>query len=236
VVYPWLVKMGWADGIGAFLETVSKPLNPIVVWKMDPVKFPINSKEIMFIAMILSIVMYCLVSFLTCRRPFNLDRMLHRGKYAVDGEVKHFEKLTFRTLFKKILGITPDYTFGDKCIAWGTFIWSFGIGFGVYFLATVIWNAFYRWPTHWWGIRLFILSIVIACVIAAISMVWFMIGGIIDLRRMFRDLAARTQINELDNGMVDGNVSLADKKDFEQLDHEKSTKNGTDEKAVDNSK
>ena len=72
--------------------------------------------------------------------------------------------------------------------------------------------------------------------VAAVSMVWFMIGGIIDLRRMFRDLAARTQINELDNGMVDGNVSLADKKDFEQLDHEKSGKTAADEKPDDNSK
>ena len=48
-------------------------------------------------------------------------------------------------------------------------------------------------------------------------MVWFMIGGVIDLRRMFRDLAARPRINEHDNGMVDGHVSLADKKVFKAL-------------------
>ncbi|MBE6371697.1 MAG: sodium:panthothenate symporter [Lentisphaerae bacterium] len=217
-VYPFLDRMGLIPGLSRLLETLSGPFEPWILWRMNPVKFPINSKEIMFIAMILSIVMYCLVSFLTCRRPFNLDRMLHRGKYAVDGEVKHFEKLTFRTLFKKILGITPDYTFGDKCIAWGTFIWSFGFTFGILFLGTIIWNAFYRWPIEWWGWRLFIISVVIACGVAVISMIWFMIGGVIDLRRMFRDLAARTQINELDNGMVEGNVSLADKKAFKALD------------------
>ena len=49
-------------------------------------------------------------------------------------------------------------------------------------------------------------------------MIRFMIGGVIDLRRMFRDLAARTQINELDNGMFEGNVSLSDKKAFKALD------------------
>ena len=50
-----------------------------------------------------------------------------------------------------------------------------------------------------------------------------MIGGIIDMRQMFRDLAARTQLNELDNGMVEGHVSIADKKSFEQME-QKSTK------------
>ena len=185
---------------------------------MSAVKFPVNSTEIMFIAMILSISMYCLVSLLTCRKPFNLDRMLHRRKYAVDGEVKNFEKLTFRNLFRKLIGITPDYTLGDKCIAYGTFFWSSGVEVGLFYLGTVIWNSFYRWPLSWWGWRLFILSIGIACVKAMISMVWFMIGGIVDMRRMFRDLAARTQVNDLDNGMVEGNVSLADKKSFASLE------------------
>ena len=51
-----------------------------------------------------------------------------------------------------------------------------------------------------------------------------MIGGIIDLRQLFRDLAARTQVNDLDNGMVDGHVSLADKKAFGKLEQESENK------------
>ena len=219
-VYPFLDRMGLVPAVSKFMETLSRPFEPWIVWRMSAVKFPINSNEIFFISMILSITMYCLVSWLTCRRPFNLDRMLHRGKYSVDGEVKHFEKLTFRNAFKKLIGVTPDYTLGDKIIAYGTFIYSFGISFGLFYIGTIIWNAFYRWPISWWGWRLFIISVAVACVIAAISMIWFMIGGIIDLKQMFRDLAARTQINELDNGMVEGNVSLADKKDFAKMDNE----------------
>ena len=49
-------------------------------------------------------------------------------------------------------------------------------------------------------------------------MVWFMIGGIVDLRQLFRDLAARTHVNDLDNGMVDGHVSLADKSKFAKIE------------------
>ena len=219
-VYPFLDRMGMIPSLSKLLETVSGPFEPWILWRMSEVKFPVNSTEIMFIAMILSITVYCLVSFLTCRRPFNLERMLHRGKYADAGEVKHFEKPTFHNIFKKIFGITPEYTLGDKCIAWGTFIWGFGFSFGLFYIGTIVWNSFYRWPIEWWGWRLFILSIVVGCIVAMISMVWFMIGGIIDMRQMFRDLAARTQFNDLDNGMVEGNVSLADKMKFEKMDRE----------------
>ena len=223
-VYPFLDRMGLIPGFSRLLETLSGPFEPWVLWRMSAVKFPINSTEIMFIAMILSITMYCVVSFLTCRKPFNLERMLHRGEYADPGEEKHFEKLTFCNVFKKIVGITQEYTFGDKCIAWSTFIWSFGVSFGLFYVGTIVWNSFYRWPIEWWGWRLFIISVAVGCVVAMISMVWFMIGGIIDMRRMFHDLAARTQINDLDNGMVEGNVSLADKAAFAKLEEKEREK------------
>ena len=64
-----------------------------------------------------------------------------------------------------------------------------------------------------------------------ISMIWFMIGGIIDMKQMFRDLSARTQFNDLDNGMVEGNVSLSDKAAFEKLEqgNNKNTKSNRQE-------
>ncbi len=43
---------------------------------------------------------------------------------------------------------------------------------------------------------------------------WFLIGGVIDLRALFRDLAARSD-NPLDNGVVEGHVSIVDKAKFE---------------------
>lgn len=46
-------------------------------------------------------------------------------------------------------------------------------------------------------------------------MFWFSTGGLIDLKRMFRDLEARV-INPLDNGQVEGHMSLADKAEFEK--------------------
>ena len=56
----------------------------------------------------------------------------------------------------------------------------------------------------------------------ALTMFWFFIGGLFDLRRMFRDLEARV-INPLDNGMVEGHMSLADKAEFEKISAPKTT-------------
>ena len=53
--------------------------------------------------------------------------------------------------------------------------------------------------------------------VAAISTVWFSIGGLRDLRQLFRDLKTR-KIDVLDDGRVEGNMSVADKARFEAID------------------
>jgi hypothetical protein len=52
---------------------------------------------------------------------------------------------------------------------------------------------------------------------AAFSTFWFGIGGFIDLFRLFKDLQARVA-DPLDNGRVEGNVSLADVAKFEEAE------------------
>jgi len=53
--------------------------------------------------------------------------------------------------------------------------------------------------------------------ITVIVAFWFGIGSVIDMRQLFRDLKTR-KINFLDNGQVEGNMSLADKAELEALD------------------
>ena len=222
-VYPWLVKMGWADGFGHFLEVVSRPMNPIVVWKMDPVKFPINSYEIYMIIMIVTLIIFCAVSYATQKEPFNLDRLLHRGIYNIDGENKTREKWTLRNLFSKLIGITPEYTLGDRCIAWGVFLYSIVYKFFIAFVLVVIWNAVTPWKIEWWGTYFFITTLLIPGIVAFISTFWFGIGGAVDIYRLFRDLEKRVN-DPLDNGWVEGHVSLADKERFAKLEAEQKIK------------
>ena len=220
MVYPWLDKNGFVEPIGNFLTSVSSPFNPYVVWEMNPVKFPINSYEIFFLISLFTLFLYVAVSYLTMKEPFNLDRMLHRGKYNIDGENKEELKLTLHHIFSKILGITKDYTTGDKVIAYAFFIQSFVWGFLCVFVGVVIWNSVTPWPVEWWGTYFFITLLAVPLALTIISIFWFGIGGAVDIVRLFRDLKERVT-NPLDNGQVEGHVSLADKAEFEKIEHEK---------------
>ncbi len=198
-VYPFLEKMGWVEGLNNFLVTVSSPFNPWIEWSMDPVKFPINSFEIYFISMILSVGGYVIGSYLTYK-PYDLDKLLHRGKYA-DGPEPVKEKWTLRNIFSKIIGITPEYTRGDRIIAYSVFFYSVVYSVGIIFFGIVIWNAIWPWPHSWWTVKFFITTLLIPGIVGVISTVWFMIGGSIDAIHLFRDLKKRVE-DPNDNGQI----------------------------------
>lgn len=220
-VYPWLAERGLIETTGRVLGTISRPFNPIVVWEMDAIKCPVNSYEWFFITMMASLVLYFLCSWLGRKifriKPFNLQRMLHRGKYSLDGERVITSKWTWKNLYNKLIGITPEYSFWDKVIAWAYFLYSFAYRFLGTFVIVVIWNVFDPWPLSWWGYYFLIVFLVVPGVMAAITAVWFGICGVIDLRAMFRDLRDRV-VNPLDDGRVEGNMSLADKAELETID------------------
>ena len=223
VVYPWLVRHDLVGVTGKALETISGPFNPIVVWKMDAVKCPINSYEWYFITMMVSLAFYFLFSWLAHEKPFNLERMLHRGKYSLDGERILTSTWTWKNIYNKLIGITPEYTFWDKVIAWGYFSYSMIYRFFGTFIVVVIWNIFDPWPMKWWGYYFLIVFLVIPGIMAAFTAVWFGICGAIDLRAMFRDLKNRVT-NPLDDGRVDGHMSLADKAQLEAIDQKNTGK------------
>ena len=208
-IYPWLVEHGKVETVAKIFHNLSRPFNPYIVWEMNPVKFPINSKELAFLGLLAALLFYVVVSLLTCRKPFNLEKMLRRGIYSEDGIGKPVEKISLKKFFKGLIGITPEYTRGDKVLAWSVFSYSLIYGFGICFLVPVIWNLFYRWPSSWWGVYFWINSIFVVCLIGIVSTFWFAIGGTIDLHRLFKALAEKKE-DVLDDGRVIGNVTAAD--------------------------
>ena len=170
----------------------------------------------MLIANILGVSAYIIGSLLTYKEPFNLDRMLHRGIYDTEGKASLKTPWTVKNVFSKLIGITPEYTKGDRIIAWSVFIYCFVYQIGICFVAVLVWNIISPWPDIWWSHYFYITSILVSAVIGIVSTVWFLTGGIIDLRRLFRDLKER-KANPLDNGMVSGHVSLADAADFSNI-------------------
>ena len=198
-IYPMLEQVGMVETLNSFLETVSSPFNPWIAWSMDPVKFPINSFEIYFISMVLSVGSYIVGSYLTYK-PYDLDKLLHRGVYA-DAPEPPKERWTLRNVFSRIIGITKEYTLGDKIIAYSVFGYSIVYQIGVVFLSIVVWNAIYPWPHEWWTIKFFITALVIPGIVGIISTVWFLIGGIRDARQLFIDLEKRVEDPD-DNGQI----------------------------------
>ena len=223
IVYPWLERHELVESVGKFLTAVSKPFNPYILWEMNPVKCPINSYEFYFMTMVISLFLYCVVSWLTLKEPFNLDRMLHRGIYNVDGEKKAQEKWSLETVFRKIIGITPEYTTGDKVIAWCVFTYSLIYGFFVMFLLTWISNVVKPWLPETWGLYFHIKFLTIPCAIACFCTFFFFIMGYRDLMQLFRDLKKR-KVNDLDNGTVSGNVSIVDQDAFNKAEQEEEEK------------
>jgi solute:Na+ symporter, SSS family len=217
-IYPMLERNGWLSGFTSFVETASNPFEPYIMWRVIPTKFPINSQEMLLGSMFSSITIYVVISLLSRREVFNMDRMLHRGKYQREGKkIEHGIK-NIRDFFRKIIGINDEYTRGDKIITWSVFIWSFCWNFCCVFLAVVIWNTFSPWPMHWWAKWFFFQNFILGGVVAVVSTIWFTWGGTRDLIRMFRALDQK-QVNVLDDGRVMGNVSADDVELVEKVDH-----------------
>jgi solute:Na+ symporter, SSS family len=158
----------------------------------------LNGQILTFYSIALSILLYVVVSLCTSREPFDLDRMLHRESRAPGDEDES------RTRWWERLGFGREMTRWDRIITAVTISWP--ILFTLVFIAGMlrellaeslglepISDAAWLEAWGWW----------LWCAIgtAMVVTVWFTIGGLRDLVRMFR-LLGRVQADELDDGRV----------------------------------
>jgi SSS family solute:Na+ symporter len=157
-----------------------------------------SGQELTLFAILGSIAMYVLVSLLGPRRDFDMDRLLHRGKYAVrDDQVVGDPKPP--TVMEK-LGFTREFSGRDRVITYITLAWP--LAWTAIFIGVTIYNMLAdvpesAWMTYWkwWTWLIWLSGIVIT--------IWFSIGSLLDIRRLFADLkSGAVNINVEDDGRV----------------------------------
>ena len=220
IIYPWLETHGWVTSLDKLLSTISAPFSPYIVWRMDAYKFPINGYESSFIIMMSTLILYIVVSRLTCREPFNLERMLHRGIYSENGNTVPEKAFSWKKIGNFFVGITPQHSKFDKVIAWALAFYSYIYTFLGTFLIVVIWNSISLWPKAWWGTYFFIVFLAVPLTMACITAIWFWVGGLLDIRQLLRDLKDRV-VDQHDNGMVINGVALSDVEKFKKAEEKK---------------
>ncbi|WP_432798678.1 sodium:solute symporter family protein [Poriferisphaera sp. WC338] len=229
-IYPFLSSEmpGFLASLTTTLESLGSIL-PFVEWEVTPDKCPISGQEIYFITMCSAVFLYITVSLLTCKEPFNLDRMLHRGKYMREEdrearpECEHGVKKNWKNT---LLGFDDQFTRGDKILSVSVFAYSMLL-FAVWIFAvlcnTVLVKYFAFGPVGWANYFWYV-NIGLTLVIGTVTSVWFSIGGAWDLRRLFRRLATLKR-NVNDDGRVLGHINaedlsfkeVEDDEDIEQL-------------------
>jgi SSS family solute:Na+ symporter len=196
---------------GSIWPQISAALNPLVrvVGLHLPEKFWFNNQVSAFGAAVIAAGTYIVVSLLTSRADFNLDRMLHRGRYAIEADRAGTPPLLARFRLSSILRFDREFTFWDKVVSGGIFWWAMALV--AVNLVVSAWNLLFghRWPVEWWAHYWMITGIALPCVISVATLVWFSIGGVIDMKAFFKALRIERR-DARDDGRVTGHHNLVD--------------------------
>jgi len=177
-------------------------------WLADPSSFAtikaivlflqdINGQEYWGIGMAASSLSYVSVSLLGPGTRINMDKLLNRGKYSIQGEVKVVNQEP--DFGWKIFGMGKEFTKSDKLIyivnyAW-TGMWTLVFIIGtIYNLSNPVSNS--SWMVYW---KYYIYINIAVC---SVIIVWFTLGGISDLRNMITSLKTENR-DHGDDGWVD---------------------------------
>ena len=169
----------------------------VVIHQIQP-DFFINGQMFWGLAMVASSLVYVLVSLAAGRgRVFDMDRMLHRGKYLIREEYTVVDQAPIKGW--KVLGMGREFTGWDKVIYIATYAWTaswvvvFVVGTVLNLtreVSTAAWLGFWKTYTMiFLGVSVFVFF-------------WFSIGGIVNLKDMIRTLRIMKR-DHADTGFVD---------------------------------
>ncbi|MBT6778199.1 hypothetical protein HOA87_09485 [bacterium] len=157
----------------------------------------INGIKYYALSMGFSSLSYIVVSLLTFKERMNMDKLLNRGIYSIKEEIKVIDE-NVKPIFK-IIGIGKEFTIEDKITYLVSYIWN--IFFTLVFVFGTIYNlsnsvSDESWMVYWKY------QIYINVVFSFIIIIWFTIGGFVDIKKMFRSLSS-SERDHGDTGWVD---------------------------------
>lgn len=166
--------------------------------------FPINGQLVYFIAMLAASLLYSIVTLIGPKVVYNLDKLLHRGIYALPedelaGSVK-------RLSWREMIGLTAEFSRGERLFFWLTLWWSIGwwgfMGVGTAY-QYIVGISDHAWSIFWW-MKIWVLGLVLGVVFS----IWYILGGIRDVHRLLVDLR-RLPTEANDDGSVAQGVAAA---------------------------
>ena len=157
----------------------------------------INGQEYWGLGMASSSISYIAVSLLFPKKPVNMDKLLNRGKYSIDGEVNIVDEEV--KIGWKIFGMGKEFTKNDKLIYILNYAWT-GLWTLVFIIGTV-YNLSNPVSDDAW-MRFWEYYIYIHLVLSGIVLVWFTLGGFIDLKSMITSLQSEVR-DHGDDGWVE---------------------------------
>ncbi len=190
----------WKRGTSAAAWTAmitgsSIAVGGIVIHQVWP-GFPVNGQWIWAIAMVGASLLYILVSLVGKRRVHDMDKMLHRGRYAVPGEGQAGDARPARGW--KIFGLGKEFSKFDRILYVvtyaETFLWTIVFFIGTFY--SMSHNASdAAWMRFWRG------YIIFGLIKSVVVIVWFTFGGLNDLKKMVRSLRTATR-DDADDGFI----------------------------------
>jgi SSS family solute:Na+ symporter len=159
--------------------------------------FFINGQMFWGLAMAASSLVYISVSLLTGRRKtFDMDKMLHRGKYLIREEYTVVDAAPVKGW--KVLGMGREFTRSDKVIYVATYAWT--ASWVVVFVVGTVLNLTGGVDAGSW-MRFWKTYVMIYLVVSIFVIAWFSAGGIINLKEMIRTLRVMKR-DHADTGFV----------------------------------
>ena len=173
--------------------------------------FPVNSQWMLLITIVTCSSSYIIVSLLHRTKPFNVDRMLHRGKYAIADE--ETDQAPLRG-WKAVVGMSNEFTRSDRIVYIGTMSWV--LGWSLIFICATTYAVVFGISSETW-LKFWKIYIFMGIGIGVLFIVWFTIGGLGDIRYLFRKLktSARdySDTGEIEDGAEEANGGGTDDND-----------------------